>query len=57
MLETRDVPGAAELEAPSRRPPIRGVNETPRSTRPKPAVRIVRKPKGRANPIPSPRTS
>ena len=29
MLETRDVPGATELEAPSRRPPIRGVNETP----------------------------
>jgi hypothetical protein len=43
MLETRDVPGATELEAPSRRPPIRGVNETPRSNRPKPAVRIVRK--------------
>ena len=37
------MPGATELEAPSRRPPIRGVNETPRSTRPKPAVRIVRK--------------
>ena len=43
MLETRDVPGATELEAPSRRPPIRGVNETPRNTRPRPAVRIVRK--------------
>jgi hypothetical protein len=43
MLETRDVPGATELEAPSHRPPIRGVNETPHSTSPKPAVRIVRK--------------
>jgi hypothetical protein len=43
MLETRDVPGATELEAPSRHPPIRGVNDTPHSTSPKPAVRIVRK--------------
>ena len=43
MLETRDVPGATELEAPSHRPPIRGVNETPHSTSPKPAVRIVLK--------------
>jgi hypothetical protein len=34
MLETRDVPGATELEAPSRRPPIRRVNETPHSTSP-----------------------
>jgi len=34
MLETRDVPGATELEAPSRRPPIRGVNEMPHSTSP-----------------------
>jgi hypothetical protein len=37
------MPGATELEAPSHRPPIRGVNETPHSTSPKPAVRIVRK--------------
>jgi hypothetical protein len=43
MLETRDVPGATQLEAPSRRPSIRGVNETPHSTSSKPAVRIVRK--------------
>jgi hypothetical protein len=43
MLETRDVPGATELGAPSRRLPIRRVNETPHSTSPKPAMRIVRK--------------
>ena len=41
MLETRDVPGATELGAPGRRPPIRAVNETPHSTSPKPAVRII----------------
>jgi len=39
MLETRDVPGATELEAPSRRPPIRGVNETPHSIRRSPEPR------------------
>ena len=43
MLETRDVPGATELEAPSRRPPIRGGEPDAHSISPKPAVRIVRK--------------